>query len=265
MLANALFIINFILFGLRVIKTNSYPHVFFIGVSFYFVLAPLLYLYTKSICFQNFTLKKEHLLHFTPFVSFSIFLIIRYHIRIAKISEDMSANFKIISDMDSLIKHSGLHLQILCYVIATLVLLFYYRSKLKEMFSSVENINLSWLLLIFMTFIFMWLLDLSSWIISLAHLETRALLFVLALFSLLTNLIFATAVVYKGLKQPEYFSGIEEKPKYVKSKLTKEQSEKHIKQLLQFMNTSKPYLEPTLSLSELAGNLSIHPDISPRK
>jgi AraC-like DNA-binding protein len=105
----------------------------------------------------------------------------------------------------------------------------------------------------------MWLLDVTSWIITLAHVEIIGLKYILALLSILTNFFFATALVYKGLKQPEFFSGIEEKSKYAQSKLTKHESEKHVEQLLQFMKKSKPYLEPSLSLTELAENLDIHP------
>jgi hypothetical protein len=52
---------------------------------------------------------------------------------------------------------------------------------------------------------------------------------------------------------------IEEKSKCAQSQLTKHESEKHVEQLLQFIKKSKPYLEPSLSLTELAANLDIHP------
>jgi len=105
----------------------------------------------------------------------------------------------------------------------------------------------------------MWLMDVLTWIMIIVKMDAPQIFNLLTMSSLSINFIFATAVVYKGLKYPEIFSGIEEKPKYAQSKLTKQESEKHIKQLLQFMNTSKPYLEPSLSLTELAENLTIHP------
>ena len=105
----------------------------------------------------------------------------------------------------------------------------------------------------------MWFMDLLSWIISVANIVSPNLTHSLTLLSLIINFVFATTVVYKGLKQPEIFSGIEEKPKYAQSKLTKQESEKHIKRLIHFMKTQKPYLEPSLTLPELAENISIHP------
>ena len=257
MFANALFIANFIIFRVRIISIYDYPYLYFWGSSLYFLFAPLLYLYTKSLCFQNFTFTKKHLTHFLPYFVFSLFYTVRYFIRLTPIGAEPTSGFRIISPVDSFIHYAGLNIQILCYVIAIMITLYFYRSKLKQMFSSIENINLSWLLLIIFAFILMWLMDVLIWIFSLTDLGTSDTIYFLTLSSLVINFIFATVVVYNGLKQPEIFSGIAEKLKYAQSKLTREKSEQHIKKLLQFMKTRKPYLEPSLTLNELANNLSI--------
>ncbi len=257
--ANGLFILNFIFFRSRVATPADFPLIYFCGNSLYFLLAPLLYLYTKSLCYKNFRFHKNYWLHFSPYVLAVGLYSISYWIRIAHLDPMINSSFVLISPIDYIIHYAGLHLQIILYAAAVIKAISVYRLKLKETFSSIENINLSWWLLIFMTFMLMWLMDLGSWLISLIHITAPMLTYLLTLLSLIINFIFATTVVYKGLKQPEIFSGIEEKPKYAQSKLTKEQGQKHIKRLIRYMKTQKPYLEPALTLPELAESLSIHP------
>ena len=61
------------------------------------------------------------------------------------------------------------------------------------------------------------------------------------------------------MKHPGLFLGIEEKRKYSRSKLTREQTEKYIKKLTDYMKTDKPYLEPSICLNDLTAKLSISP------
>jgi YesN/AraC family two-component response regulator len=69
--------------------------------------------------------------------------------------------------------------------------------------------------------------------------------------------IFFNIIFYKGLAQPEIFSGIEEKPKYILSKLTSADAEEYLTKLNSYMNREKPFLSPTLTLKELSGHVSI--------
>jgi AraC-like DNA-binding protein len=61
------------------------------------------------------------------------------------------------------------------------------------------------------------------------------------------------------LAHPEIFSGIEEKPKYISSKLTSADAEMYLTKLRYFMENNKPYLNPALTLKELSSELSVPP------
>jgi hypothetical protein len=68
MLANAILVGSFLVFRLRILAFNNLPYVYYIGSATYFLLGPLLFLYTKSLCYQEVKLKKIDLLHLLPFV-----------------------------------------------------------------------------------------------------------------------------------------------------------------------------------------------------
>jgi AraC-like DNA-binding protein len=68
--------------------------------------------------------------------------------------------------------------------------------------------------------------------------------------------------MFKGLNQPQYFGiGLdrEEKERYFKSTLNKTKSEEHLLDLIGYMESEKPYLNPTLTINELAEKINILP------
>jgi AraC-like DNA-binding protein len=80
--------------------------------------------------------------------------------------------------------------------------------------------------------------------------------------------LFMYLIGYFGLLQPEIFSGELKgeklqapsgKKKYEKSTLSPEQAEKIHKRLLSFMELSKPYINPTLTLSALSKEMNLSP------
>jgi len=68
---------------------------------------------------------------------------------------------------------------------------------------------------------------------------------------------FANLIVYKGLKHPEIFVGINQKKSNGKPIIDKVKHQEYLKKLDYIMKNEKPYLNPTLSLPELAEKLSI--------
>jgi len=259
MLVNAILVGNFVLFRLRIIKFDDCQVIYFLGNSSYLLLAPLLYLYTKSLCYEDFKFRKIDLLHFLPYILVSVILMIDYFIRTSGIAEDFIGQVSSTTLLGRIIKNGVLHLQILLYMILTFRTIQVYQQELKEQFSSIEYINLSWLLFLLIGFILMWLMDMAGFIFSFIDIQVRNIQNVLLFFSLLINFVFATIIVYKGLNYPELFSGIEQKRKYARSKLTRQESEQYIKKLTDIMKMEKPYLEPSVCLTDLANKLSISP------
>ena len=58
------------------IQTN-FPQLMLIDDTFLLAYGPLLYLFTQSVLFKNYSLKKEYFIHLTPFL-ISVFIVIVY-------------------------------------------------------------------------------------------------------------------------------------------------------------------------------------------
>ena len=69
--------------------------------------------------------------------------------------------------------------------------------------------------------------------------------------------LFINIIIYKGLRQPEIFSGIIESQPEKKPFLSDSLQQKYISQLEDYMKTNKPYFDPDLTLMDLAEKTSI--------
>jgi AraC-like DNA-binding protein len=232
----------------------DFPHMFCILRSSVFLFGPSLYFYTKSIAFRNFKFKKEHVIHLIPFLAYCVFFIFKFHIQSTEIKQQLILQRYIYAYSEALIIFSFLNLQVLVYIVASLIVLKNYRFELKKAYSSVERINLSWLHFILFGYIVIWSIDLLDFIILMASGSTVT---VLNIITLTLIFIFANVIVYKGLKQPEIYAGIEDKPKYESSPLTEADIEQYVKKMTVYMKSEKPYLDPSLNITNLAKKLSI--------
>ena len=151
-----------------------------------------------------------------------------------------------------------LHVQIILYILGSFISIYNYRKEIKNHFSAVEKINLSWLLMIIIAFTAMWLADFIAFIISVLEISTPALIYALLVISITINFLFANFVVYKGLKQPDAFSGIRTPEKYSGSRLTESESSSMVNRIKNFMQENKPFLNPDLSIKDLSEQLDLH-------
>ncbi len=241
-LAVFLFVQLFIISDYEIFSLKNYlikisPNLFFIGTSFIFLAAPTFYLYVKSLAFADFRLQKKHILHALPFTFVTLLFVFHFHIhtqeikRIILLKDDrLPKNFWIIFNCIVLT-------QILIYFVVDLNILKNYRNKIRQQYSSVKNINLSWLSFILYAFIISWI---TSIFVFLSRNYFWNVLNILIFLNFFAFFIFFNYIFYKGLAQPEIFSRIEEKPKYNSSKLTSADAEMHLTKLKSFMEQEKP-------------------------
>ncbi len=226
---------------------TSYTHsigLFSIGSSLYFLLMPFLYLYIQSLCYETFRLRAVHLLHIIPFGFFAIFSM-------------AAAIFHLLGPVEYWSHHITLHVQIFSYLLASLFVLIGYRARLRELFSSIERIDLFWCNLLLAGVTVMWMLDFLNWILGIYHMSSPAVAYSMFAASLFINLTFTLAVTYKGLAQSVSFSGIESIPKYAASRLKPSDCEDIVKKLAACMDNEKPYLMSSLSVEDLSKKLNI--------
>jgi len=83
--------------------------------------------------------------------------------------------------------------------------------------------------------------------------------YTLGIISVSVNFVFATSIVYRGIRHPKVFSGFMESPKYSGSGLSSEKSSEYAKKVTLLMAEDKPFLNPDITIKQLADQLSIHP------
>ena len=234
------------------------PHLFFIGGSFVFLEAPLLYLYTKSMTHRDIRFKKSYILHFTPFFIDTIHRTFQYHIHSADVKRELLRSGAVIfSYHEVLIRDIAFYVQFIGYVVTSLVVLRIYRTELKKKYSSIERINLSWLSFVLYGFI---TINSIGFLVFVHEFVTGGSNLLLSLTIKISFVAFSVMIVYKGLSQPEIFSGFHREPlrqKYEKSLLNQLDRRRYLKTLRQVMETEKPYLDSSLSLKDLSKKTSI--------
>jgi AraC-like DNA-binding protein len=254
--------------------TGAYPQwqqFVFLGSSFGLLLGPLLYLYTKSMIYKDYMIPRNTWLHLLPFLlllgsSFYFY------------SQQPEAMQRYVSEVRSRTNTPPIQIlfslfvygQFFAYLYFSLREIVNYRQAIREQFSAIEHINLSWLTSTIVVFGIAMLLATLNSFIGLTpfkgYHEISLGAIIVALF------IFINQVIFKALQQPQVFSGIEltstEKEgaadknipvqrKYATSSLSTPEREAHLQHLLHLMSSEKLYLDPELSIEDLANRLSI--------
>ncbi|MCX6121661.1 MAG: helix-turn-helix domain-containing protein [Ignavibacteriales bacterium] len=258
MASNALLIAHFLFSRFGWISPEKCIGLFSIGNSSYLLLMPFLYLYILSLCYKDFRLKVIHLLHTIPFCIFVIYSLFIYFLdkNILRIGTFQFLQ-QPVKNVEFWSHHIVLHIQIFSYLIASAVVLTKYRRRLKDLFSSIEKIDLLWCNLLLVGFGTMWFMDLLNWILRISQASSQSISNGLLISSLLINLIFTLIVTYKGLAQSICFSGIQVFPKYAASRLKPSDCNSIVTKLSAFIQSEKPYLDPALSVEDLSKKLDV--------
>jgi AraC-like DNA-binding protein len=255
MASNALLIVNFLMSRFGWISPNKNLLLFSFTNSTYMLLTPFLYLYIRSLCYEDFQFKNKYLLHFIPFIIMSLFLIVIYRI-VADTDKGGPMLQGMIKINYSLYKIL-LHVQIASYLIASARMLAIYRERIKDIYSSIEKIDLSWCNLLLLGFAVMWITDILNWMLFSLLVITPSGRNIFLIVSLLINLIFTLAVVYRGLIRAEGFSGIRTPVKYAAYLMKPDEGEAIIQKLLGYMEKEKIYLVPSLTIDEFSKRLNV--------
>jgi len=251
---NALLVLNILLKNSGVPAYSHFPPLYLIGSSTYFILSPLLLFYTKSLCYRDYKMRIIDILYFLPLLLLIGGPLIIHLLGLSNTYLDRS------NQMGALFQnwfYATMYVLLWGYISFTLLTLKKYRRGLKDYFSNTRTINLSWLSLILIAFLLMLLVDGVIVILRLLGYSPGPVARQLFILSLFINLVFATVLAFKGLRQPGIFTGIESGLKYGTTRLSKSKANLHVKNLKNIMRTEKPYLDPSITLNDLAEMLSI--------
>lgn len=224
-------------------------------------LAPLIYLYVKSITTSSFRFKKIEWLHFLPVILFVIYRIAIYSFDASQTGFNEVQNGILKLSLDEpivfpLVTVFGFA-QMLLYLAFTFQLFYNYRKKINEFFSNTYKLELNWIRNFLLLYSFLFLYDMVQTAIASFFFELNYMQrWWLTLFTGLT-------IIYVGIKG--YFTDTTKLKKlnfsFTPNKISipdvgqnqdKQISEESIRSLREFMEAEKPYLNPELNLVDLA-------------
>jgi AraC-like DNA-binding protein len=262
MLGLFLLTVAFVLLNFVLSRENRLPSfflmVFLLMNAFSFVMGPLLYFYVRSVVYRDFAWRKGYLVHTIPL---ALYLLLLAAVAVMDPSSFVNIGHLRKSFFGAIampIFTGIISLQLLFYLGASFWALRSYRVRLRNSFSSLDKINLGWLSLIIGGIGLIWLIGAGNSLVAMSIGEGRPWPW-LSIANMLIIFAIANLVIIKGLKQPEIFLGIEEKPKYEKSPLTDDEAKRLEDTVKDFMESKKPHLVPGLSLSDLAKGMAVAP------
>ena len=235
-LANTLYLIDYLLIPIQNVFGISLQWFDEIGLSFAFLFGPLILFFIYSIINSNFKIHKSMLWHFLPFVFF----------------------FAVYSFKNSFFCEYGyimLYIHLFVYYIASIFALKKYNNQVKSFFSSFEKKKLNWIIYALIAFIAITIIDSVSAVLAFFHWDDPTTRAYLNFFSVFINLFYVVYIFYKSIDLPQYQS-INNKeieiPKYSKSKLTDDIKSNILTKLETYFTTQKPYLDPSLTISNVS-------------
>ena len=247
--------LNGLLFKYKAITLNLPYYFFFTFHAFEYLLGPVIYFYTKSLMYKNFTFKKRDVLHLLPFLFYIGILYQRFYRYPAEIMLQLiNGPGHPLSMLERNFRSGAMYFLFLVYTIFTLWEIRKYRINLKSSYSALEKINLSWLQFIIFGFTIIWTISSINFMLRLfggSTIPHWGKLFTILLF------IYANTIVFKGLRQPEIFHGIEYRSAATRPFISETTYEKYVNKLERFMEHEKPFLDPAITINELAERAEI--------
>lgn len=277
LLCIAIYLLNYYLHYLG--YWEKYPHLVGATHPFPLLFAPFVYLYVVTNLRQPQRLYWRDGLHFLPFVVTYV-LMFPFLFGYSAAEKAMIDQADYHSPYQWLFTISFIAFVIVCvaYSVATYHKINQYEQIIGEQFAYNEGISLQWLRLLLIGFGIIFSVMIAGYVLQFLleiELAVNIELIFLGLFVLLIALIGFWGIRYQGIFTAEktkvlYSSEKREEaeeteeplkiPEYRKSGLKPEEAKTLHQQLLALMATEKPYLEPKLSLAQLAESLGVLPN-----
>lgn len=223
----------------------------FIDLVLMLIYGPLIFFYSKSVLYKDFRLGYRSLIHFIPFLIFLVLNIINY--QLTSEQQKLDALERIYTYQLSFAQAMivvPFYCHILLYIFLSFQHIKKYKKTLFENYSNPKPYSVSWLLFLIRSFVVITLLSLMLSIFPYTQLSELTG-YVLGIDIILTFYVI-NQIVFKALKRPELFSGIEEKQKYEKSTLNQHDKQTGLELLNNIMLEKKPYLDASLTLNALS-------------
>ena len=244
---------------------NSIPQLAGWGSCIPLLFGPLIYFYTRSVVYKNFSLSIMKSLHFLPFIILCAgteYLYLRQSRNEQEniISRLREHHFPALITLVSLL----IFLQFLSYVIISLNLVSRYKKASGQFFSDRKNTDVTWLYTMLIFLISIIVVTALNGLIA----QTYLVKYYLTVFNIIIFFMFLyiVRVMLKALRKPDFFSITEEESLQVQShgyhvkgsvRPVHNEPGRIAQTVLEYVKNNRPYLDPELTLDQLARQLSL--------
>jgi AraC-like DNA-binding protein len=247
---------------------NSYPWLAGWGSCLPLLFGPLIYFYTRAVLQKDFAIKTIGNYHFLPFIILFIVTEIYFISQPKAVQEKWLFNILQHHIPGSVsVVSTVIFIQFLGYIIASFQLVSHYKKTANQHFSSRQQTDISWLSSMLLFFLLIILITILNGLMA----QTALATYYLWVFNLIVaaTLVFVLSVMLKALQKHDFFSFSEEEEFNLKpatlfsptivTELEKAEKDALAQRILSYMDTNKPWLEPELTLDQLASRLSLKP------
>jgi AraC-like DNA-binding protein len=234
-----------------------FPHLRKIQQPFYFLGAPLLFLYVRALISRKSGLEKKDILHFIPFILCALYLV-PYYLQSSEAELNPASTYY--GQPWYIIRSASLLFQFLVYLILIVLTIVSYSRRVKNQTSPADQAILFQVRFLMMTFLALWVLGFLHYILTISYSSYDN-----AVTDLIVPVglsIFVYALGYIGLRKPAALTGMDDLPpsiKYEKSTLTLERADAYLPKLLDLMQKERPFIDGDLTLQKLAKAVAIPP------
>ncbi|MDR6489962.1 AraC-like DNA-binding protein [Chryseobacterium vietnamense] len=229
-----------------------------------FLQIPVFYLYVLSVCYSDFKLKPQYLLHALPFLIANLTLLPRFY------GVDMASKIHFIENRQNMVElkfnHVLLHVQMVIYFVAVFRVLRKSKTLYLENYAG-KNINsYHWLFQFTVVLCMVYAIALLKNILKFSEYVyisegIKAALLLLSLFIICWYL-------FKALNHPELFRNVDSKLKLVSEMVSEEKNNEEtvtndreynedLLRLKKYMVEKKPFLNSSLTIQEVSGEIGI--------
>jgi AraC-like DNA-binding protein len=246
--------------------TKLHPDLELFRRSTSWLINPVFYLYALSICFSDFRLKAKHLLHALPFIGYNLLLLPKFYLTDIKQKSFFLEHYG--DGPAAKIMLLAGHLQFACYFIGVFLVLRKYRKIYLENYADSRTITYKWLfqLTVVITVVhsIVTLKDILKFTVSTDVFNGAQIIVGI-------NAVFILCwFVLKALYYPDLFRGINSTIQPAENLVLEDhlanqpikgvlslQDQKELQRIRDYMVQKEPYLEPALTIQDLANQINM--------
>ena len=247
--------------NIRTFLSSVSTDFFFLFGFAFFLQGPLLYWFTRAAIYRNFSLKAYDALHLIPALAYPFYVYAIYH------QYDHDAKLRYVYDWSLVTSDpyfEGLvwaqRITVFFYSVLCVLQLYRYVRRLKSTHFSLNQVDLQWLKLLLIGF-----LCVNAWVV-LTLLESRftSLGFdsPMGIAESYIRFIYVSVLIVYLLQNSKGFAEIQVEHTISDAPVIDvPHHQQLLDKLLQYMETQRPYLEPTITVERLAQRLQVSPKL----